>query len=80
MQGYQLTFMTEQNRRIDGRVAVEWAFGTFLRARRPAGSSRPGRDEAQAAALLQKIGQTSTRLFYMKTPIEYAFVGLEAKE
>ncbi|MEO7207147.1 MAG: DUF190 domain-containing protein [Steroidobacteraceae bacterium] len=24
MQGFQLTFMTEQNRRIDGKTAVEW--------------------------------------------------------
>jgi PII-like signaling protein len=100
--------MTEQNRRVEGKPAVEW----LLQLAKDLGCSGAttfsgveslGADghrhslhffeladqpvqvvlavtESQAAALMQKIGQTATRLFYMKTPIEYGAVGLEATQ
>jgi hypothetical protein len=36
--------------------------------------------EAQAATLLEKINAAQTRLFYIKTPIEYGEIGTEASD
>lgn len=103
MQGFQLTFMTEQNRRIEGKSAVEW----LLHAAKEFGCSgattfsgiesygSDGRRHSahffeladqpvqvvmavtaeQAAAILGKVSQSQTRLFYMKAPIEYGSIG-----
>jgi len=106
MQGFQLTFMTESNRRIAGKPAFEWLLHAAKElgcrgATTFSGVESVGADghrhsahffeladqpvqvvmavtEAQAAALMQKISETRTRLFYIKTPIEYGSIGLEA--
>jgi PII-like signaling protein len=106
MKGYQISFITEQNQRIEGKPASEWLiqlakeFGctgttTF------AGVESFGSDgrrhsakffelvdqpieimmavtEQQATALLEKIKTTETRLFYIKTPVEFGELGAQA--
>jgi PII-like signaling protein len=105
MQGYQLSFITELNRRIEGKEATEWLLHqakelgitgvtTF------AGTEGFGHDgrrhsvrffeladqpieimmatsAAQASKLFANIGAADTRLFYIKTPIEYGALGTQ---
>lgn len=106
MQGYQLTFMTEQDRRIEGKPAVEWLLKTAKDAGCTGATTFAGMEsygshgkrhsahfieladqpvqvmlavtDAQAMALLSKISQTDTRLFYTKAAIEYGSVGSES--
>lgn len=106
MKGYQISFIAEQDRRVEGKLATEW----ILRLARElgiagattfAGIESYGADgrrhsarffeladqpievmmavtEQQAAAIMDKIRITDTRLFYIKTPIEYGELGTQA--
>ena len=106
MQGFQLTFMTEQDRRIEGKPVIEWLLHlakgvgcsgatTFVGTESFGGDGKRHSahfieladqpvqvmlavSEGQAQAILKKIEQVHTRLFFMKTPIEYGSVGTEA--
>jgi PII-like signaling protein len=107
MQGYQLSFITELDRRIEGKQAMEWlmqqakalgisgvtAFsgveGIGSHGRRHSARFFELADQPieimmavtaeQAANLFAKINATDTRLFYIKTPIEYGELGSQAE-
>jgi PII-like signaling protein len=103
MKGYQLSVITEQNQRIEGKPATEWLIhlakelgcsGTTTFAG-VEGFGSDGRrhsakffelvdqpieilmavTESQSAAIVEKINSTETRLFYIKTPVEYGELG-----
>jgi PII-like signaling protein len=108
MQGYQLSFITELNRRIEGEQPMEWLMqqakllgisGVTTFAGVESIGSHGRRHSArffeltdqpveimmavsadQAASLFNKINATETRLFYIKTPIEYGELGRQIKE
>jgi PII-like signaling protein len=108
MQGYQLSFITELNRRIEGQQAMEWlmqqakvlgisgvttfagvesigSHGQRHSARFFELADQPieimmAVSEDQATNLFKKINATETRLFYIKTPIEYGELGRQIKE
>jgi uncharacterized protein len=106
MQGYQLSFITELNRLIEGKHVTDWLLHqakdlgisgvtTFSGTE---GFGHDGRrhsvrffeladqpieimmaaSAAQASKLFANIGAVHTRLFYIKTPIEYGALGTEA--
>jgi PII-like signaling protein len=103
MQGFQITLMTEQSRRIEHQTATEWLLRTakelgITGATVTAGSESVGADgkrhsarffelsdqpvevvfavtELQAEALFGRIAAVPTRLFYIKTPIEFGSIG-----
>ncbi|HEY6456654.1 MAG TPA: DUF190 domain-containing protein [Steroidobacteraceae bacterium] len=103
MQGYQLSFITELNRRIEGKPPIEWfmqeakllgilgvttfagveSFGSHGRrhsARFFELADQPieimmAVSPQQSTGLFNKINATQTRLFYIKTPIEYGELG-----
>jgi PII-like signaling protein len=103
MQGYQVSFITELNRRIEGEQPMEWlmqqakslgisgvttfagveSFGSHGRrhsARFFELADQPieimmAVSQEQATNLFNKINATDTRLFYIKTPIEYGELG-----
>jgi PII-like signaling protein len=106
MQGYQLSFITELSRRIEGKGATDWLLHqakelgisgvtTFSGTE---GFGHDGRRHsvrffeladqpieimmaataAQASKLFANIGASETRLFYIKTPIEYGELGTQA--
>jgi PII-like signaling protein len=106
MKGYQISFIAEQDRRIEGKPATEWlirlakdlgiagtttfagvesfgADGRHHSARFIELADQPievmmAVTEEQAADLIEKIKVTKTRLFYIKTPIEYGELGTES--
>jgi PII-like signaling protein len=106
MKGYQISLITGQDRRIDGKPATEWLIQlakeigiagvtTFAGVESFGGDGRRhsahffelvdqpveimmAMTEPQAEALLEKINAAQTRLFYIKTPIEYGEIGTEA--
>jgi PII-like signaling protein len=107
VKGYQLSFLTEQSRRIEHLPVKDWlmqlakelgisgctvfsgaeSFGADGR-RHSAGffelADQPievvmAVTETQADQLFSRLDAVGTRLFYIKTPIEYGEVGGEAK-
>jgi uncharacterized protein len=106
MKGYQITIMTEQNRRIEHQQAMEWlmrlaeelgisgatvfsgveSFGGDGRrhsARFFELTDQPVEfvvavTEDQANRLIDRINRVDTRLFYIKTPIEFGELGARA--
>jgi PII-like signaling protein len=105
MKGYQVSFITEMNRRIEGKQTAEWLMRlakelgiagvtTFAGVE---GVGSHGRHSARffeladqpieimmamtdekAEALFARVRATDTRLFYIKTAIEYGEVGMQA--
>ncbi len=106
MKGYQITIMTEQNRRIEHQQAMEWlmqlaeelgisgatvfsgveSFGSDGRrhsARFFELTDQPVEfvvavTEDQANRLIDRINRVDTRLFYIRTPIEFGELGARA--
>ncbi len=106
MKGYQVSFITEQHQRIEGKPATEWLIrlakdlgctGTTTFAGVESFGSDGRRHSAkffelvdqpieimmavteqQATAILEKIRATDTRLFYIKTPVEYGEIGVQS--
>jgi PII-like signaling protein len=105
MQGYQLCFITEIDRRIEGKQPTDWLMHeakllgitgvTTFPGVESVGSR--GRHSArffeltdqpieimmavsatQATQLIERINATDTRLFYIKTPIEYGELGRQS--
>ncbi|MDB6083764.1 MAG: hypothetical protein JWN43_1645 [Gammaproteobacteria bacterium] len=105
MKGYQVSFITEMDRRIEGTPTAEW----LMRVARELGIAgvttfagvesvgSHGRHSAhffeladqpieimmamtaeKAGALFARVNATDTRLFYIKTAIEYGEVGMQA--
>jgi PII-like signaling protein len=106
MKGYQVSFITQLNRRVEGKQATDWLMHlakeqgisgvtTF------SGAESFGRDghrhsarffelgdqpveimmavtEEQATRLFEKVNAADTRLFYLKIPVEYGEVGIQA--
>ena len=106
MKGFQITIMTEQNRRIEHQQAMEWlmrlaaelgisgatvfsgveSFGSdgrrhsarfFELTDQPIEFVVAVTDE-QANRLIDRINGVDTRLFYIKTPIEFGELGARA--
>jgi PII-like signaling protein len=107
MQGFQITIMTEQDRRIEHKQAVEWVLHpakelgisgvtVFSGVDSYGGDGR--RHSArffeladqpievvmavtgdQSDRLLARINLVDTRLFYIKTPIDFGELGTQAK-
>lgn len=103
MKGFQITIMTEQNRRIEHQQAMEWlmqlaaelgisgatvfsgveSFGGDGRrhsARFFELTDQPVEfvvavTDDQANRFIDRINRTDTRLFYIKTPIEFGELG-----
>jgi PII-like signaling protein len=108
MQGFQITFITEQDRRIERKPVTEWllqlakelhisgcttfsgmeSFGSdghrhsakFFELNDQPVEIVMAVTHEQADLLLERIGATETRLFYIKSPIEYGEIGAEATE
>jgi PII-like signaling protein len=106
MQGYQLSFITELDRRIEGKQPMDWLMqqatrlgisgvtmfsgteGIGSHGRRHSAGFFELTDQPieiimavtteQSSALFDKINSTDTRLFYIKTPIEYGELGQKA--
>jgi PII-like signaling protein len=106
MKGYQVSFITELNRRIEGKQATEWLMDlakglgisgvtTFSGSESFGGGGRRHSarffeltdqpveimmavTESESAQLLQRVSAAKTRLFYIRTPIEYGELGTEA--
>ncbi len=106
MQGYQLSFITELDRRIEGKQPMEWlmhqakllgitgvtafsgvesigSHGRRHSARFFELTDQPieimmAVSQTQATQLFDKINATDTRLFYIKTPIEYGELGTQS--
>jgi PII-like signaling protein len=103
MKGYQVSFMAEQNRRIEHKQAMEWllqlakelgisgctvfsgveSFGAdgrrhsarfFELADQPMEMVMAVTEE-QANRLFERIAAMDTKIFYIKTPIEYGQLG-----
>jgi PII-like signaling protein len=106
MKGYQISFLAEQDRRIEHKQTMEWllqlakelgisgctvfsgveSFGAdghrhsarfFELADQPMEMVMAVTEE-QADRLFERIGQMDTKLFYIKTPIEYGQLGKQA--
>ena len=75
MQGFQITIMTEQNRRIEHKQAVEWVLHF---ADQPIEVVMAVTAD-QSDRLLARINLVDTRLFYIKTPIDFGELGTQAK-
>jgi PII-like signaling protein len=106
MHGYQVSFITELNRRIEGKQTMEWlihlakelgisgvtafsgvesvgSHGRRHSARFFELTDQPieimmAVTEEQAVKLFEKVNAADTRLFYIKTPIEYGELGIQA--
>jgi PII-like signaling protein len=106
MKGYQVSFITEVNRRIEGKQATDWlmdlakqlgisgvttfsgaeSFGSDGRrhsARFFELTDQPVEimmavTDAESTRLLEKVNAAETRLFYIRTPIEYGELGSQA--
>jgi PII-like signaling protein len=103
MKGYQISFLAEQNRRIEHKQAMEWllqlakelgiagctvfsgveSFGAdgrrhsarfFELADQPMEMVMAVTEE-QADRLFERIAAMDTKIFYIKTPIEYGQLG-----
>ncbi len=103
MKGYQISFLAEQDRRIEHKQAMDWllqlakefgisgctvfsgveSFGAdgrrhsarfFELADQPMEMVMAVTEE-QADRLFEKIRMTDTKIFYIKTPIEYGQLG-----
>ncbi len=107
MQGFQVSFISEQSRNIGHQRVTEWLIQlaadlgisgcTVFAGAESVGSD--GRRHsarffeladqpievvmavtaAQAERLFERIGITDTRLFYIKTPIEFGELGMQAQ-
>jgi PII-like signaling protein len=103
MKGYQISFLAEQNRRIEHKQAMEWllqlakelgisgctvfsgveSFGADGRrhsARFIDLADQPMEmvmavTEEQADRLFERIAAMDTKIFYIKTPVEYGQLG-----
>lgn len=106
MKGYQITLMTEQNRRIEHRPATEWLLSlakelgisgatVFSAVESIGGDGRRHSakffeladqpvevvmavTEAQAQRLFSRLDALDTRLFYIKTAVEFGELGAQA--
>jgi PII-like signaling protein len=106
MKGYQISFLAEQDRRIEHKLATEWllqlakefgisgctvfsgveSFGADGRrhsARFFELADQPMEivmavTEEQADRLFERIRITDTKLFYIKSPIEYGQLGKQS--
>jgi PII-like signaling protein len=103
MKGYQISFLAEQNRRIEHKQAMEWllqlakelgisgctvfsgveSFGAdgrrhsarfFELADQPMEMVMAVTEE-QADRLFERIAAMDTKIFYIKTPVEYGQLG-----
>jgi PII-like signaling protein len=107
MKGYQVSFITELNRRVEGKQATEWLINlakelgisgvtTFSGSESFGGDGRRHSarffeltdqpveimmavTESESAQLLQRVNAAKTRLFYIRIPIEYGELGIEAQ-
>ena len=108
MKGYQISFLAEQNRRIEHKQAMEWllhlakelgisgcttfsgveSFGAddrrhsarfFELADQPMEMVMAVTEE-QAERLFERIEAMDTKIFYIKTPIEYGQLGKQKNE
>jgi PII-like signaling protein len=106
MKGYQISFLAEQDRRIEHKQAMEWllhlakelgisgctvfsgveSFGAdgrrhsarfFELADQPMEIVMAVTDD-QADRLFERIAVADTKIFYIKTPIEYGQLGKQA--
>jgi PII-like signaling protein len=107
MKGFQISFLAEQNRRIEHKQAMDWllhlakelgisgctvfsgveSYGSDGRrhsARFFELTDQPMEmvmavTEEQADQLFARINKIDTKLFYIKTPIEFGELGLQPK-